>query len=58
MTTRIPFGEETDGEPWYLSPDGDRCHDCGAEEGELHKPGCDAEQCPECGRQLLACDHA
>jgi hypothetical protein len=58
MTTRIRFGSETDEEPWYVAPDGGRCHDCGVKEGELHTPGCDVEQCPECGQQLLACGHA
>lgn len=34
---------------------GTRCHDCGVEEGRLHKPGCDMERCPFCGRQLISC---
>jgi hypothetical protein len=33
-----------------------RCHDCGVEEGQLHKPGCDMEICPLCGGQLIGCD--
>lgn len=33
------------------------CHDCGAKPGELHDPGCDMEQCPECGGQLICCGH-
>jgi hypothetical protein len=32
------------------------CHDCGVSEGQLHKPGCDMEQCPFCGGQLISCD--
>jgi hypothetical protein len=33
----------------------DRCPDCGVGAGEFHRPGCDIEQCPYCGRQLIAC---
>lgn len=33
-----------------------RCHDCGVEEGMLHRRGCDMERCPFCGRQLISCD--
>lgn len=32
-----------------------RCHDCGVEPGEFHLPGCDTEQCPKCGRQIITC---
>lgn len=31
------------------------CHDCGAEEGQLHKFGCDMERCPFCSKQLISC---
>lgn len=37
----------------WLSPQD--CHDCKIKPGELHLPGCDAEQCPECGWQLIGC---
>ena len=32
------------------------CHDCGVQEGQFHKPGCDMEHCPFCGHQLISCD--
>lgn len=32
------------------------CGDCGVKEGELHEYGCDMEDCPFCGDQLLGCD--
>ena len=38
--------------------DSKTCYQCGASAGELHARGCDVEQCPYCGRQLLSCDHS
>lgn len=32
------------------------CHDCDANPGEFHDPGCDVERCPYCGGQLISCD--
>ena len=32
------------------------CHDCDAEEGQLHQLGCDMEICPICLGQLISCD--
>lgn len=46
---RIKYGEEDF--PW---PD-ERCHDCGAKIGQYHHAGCDVEQCPVCGGQLIGC---
>lgn len=35
---------------------GELCHDCDAAPGEYHQLGCDVEQCPYCGFQLISCD--
>ncbi|MBI4671773.1 MAG: hypothetical protein HY741_08920 [Chloroflexi bacterium] len=32
------------------------CGDCGVREGEFHVLGCDMEDCPFCGQQLISCD--
>ncbi len=32
-----------------------RCHDCGCQEGQFHRDGCDMEVCPFCGGQSLIC---
>ncbi len=34
----------------------EECHDCGVEEGQVHKGGCDTEICPFCYGQLISCD--
>jgi hypothetical protein len=31
------------------------CGDCGVHAGGFHHLGCDLEQCPLCGRQLISC---
>jgi len=49
----IRFGKETD--PWRRSAATRRCHDCGITRGGFHHPGCDMEECPDCGDQLLMC---
>lgn len=33
----------------------DYCHDCYTPKGGTHHPGCDSEQCPKCGFQLISC---
>jgi len=62
MSERVKYGSETverlpDGTALYIPRDSDTCHDCGVERGETHLKGCDVEQCPECRRQLIGCDH-
>ncbi len=47
---RIPFGEGS------FPAEDDRCHDCGTMVGFYHHSGCDNEECPICGEQLLGCD--
>jgi len=49
----IKHGEETRSD-W--GSDGERCHDCGAKVGHYHHPGCDVEECPGCGGQLIGCE--
>ncbi len=39
-----------------MNRDSDVCPDCGAGRGEFHEDGCDIEQCPYCGGQLISCD--
>ncbi len=48
---RVRYGKETNG--WTAEHP---CHDCRVIDGEYHVPGCDVEQCPECGGQLIGCD--
>jgi len=32
-----------------------RCHDCAARLGHFHHFGCDWEECPACGGQVIIC---
>jgi hypothetical protein len=56
---RIPCGQE----PFYgpaLFPryNQERCDNCGAPWGSLHKDGCIMEECPACpGKLRLPCTH-
>jgi hypothetical protein len=43
---RVPF--QPDDPDWL-------CIDCEAAAGEIHELGCDAEDCPRCGGQLIGC---
>ena len=49
---RIRYGEEQSDLNAAKIP----CHDCAILKGEFHVPGCDVEECPICGGQLLTCD--
>ena len=50
---RIRYGDES--EDW--GADRQPCHDCGVIKGQYHVPFlCDAERCPVCDGQALACD--
>jgi len=44
--TRVPFKPD---DPTWL------CIDCEAADGQVHELGCDAENCPRCGGQLIGC---
>jgi hypothetical protein len=48
---RIRYGDESD--DW--GADDNPCHDCEVVKGQLHVPGCDVEQSPECGGQVITC---
>jgi hypothetical protein len=54
---RAPFAAAIEADIKAHPPKVDRhiCHCCRAVEGEFHKPGCDMERCPFCGRQLTSC---
>lgn len=60
-TQRIAYGDETtkqrNGTLLYIAREAERCPDCQVEQGEEHEYGCDVEQCPLCGQQLLGCHH-
>lgn len=49
----IPFGEEERGIIDGVDIEGERCNDCGVMEGGYHHPGCDIEESPSSGDQLL-----
>ncbi len=49
---RIRYGEEQSDLNAAKIP----CHDCAILKGEFHVPGCDVEECPICGGQLIICD--
>lgn len=49
---RVRYGEEID--DWGANEH--PCGDCGVCKGAFHVPGCDVEQCPACGAQIIGCD--
>jgi hypothetical protein len=52
----IKFGDEKD--PWRkeYATKVLRCGDCATTPGNYHHAGCDIEECPRCGGQILSCD--
>ena len=49
---RIPYGVEER----FGKFNNDRpCHDCNVSVGQYHHHGCDYEECPICGHQLISC---
>jgi hypothetical protein len=51
---KFPDGEKLPAMP-YISDDNSRCGDCYVAPGGFHHPGCDMEDCPRCGGQLISC---
>lgn len=51
-------GHEVERERVRFDHEGRVCHDCGAYHGHYHHAECDAEQCPQCDGQLIACECA
>ena|SRR5947209_8665849 len=38
-----------------MTEDNDECPGCSVQPGDYHQVGCDIEQCPYCGRQVISC---
>ena len=53
---RIKYGRENwNGKDWTPKAN-QRCHDCGTLPEGYHHFGCDWEECPKCGGQLISCN--
>ena len=52
----LPGGQRIVARIKYESFAGERCHDCNAQHGQYHHPGCDMEKCPICHGQAYGCD--
>lgn len=48
--SRVRYGDEK--ADW---DDSVPCHDCAVLKGQYHVPGCDVEECPNCGEQSISC---
>lgn len=49
---RVAYGTETT----CVISTGNTCGDCGVKKGMYHTEGCDNEQCPICGWQVISCN--
>jgi len=52
----FPDGSKLPSSTEHFDEPSGRCHDCNIVHGGFHHPGCDVEQCPKCGGQLISCD--
>jgi len=51
----FPDGTIMESSTSHFEEDSGRCHDCNIKHGGFHHPGCDVEECPKCGGQLITC---
>ncbi len=54
---RVPFGDEPSHGIWWDLRAVESCCGCGVGRGKVHEKGCEFEQCPECGGQVIQCSH-